>query len=570
MNYYTHELLVVGGGLAGTRAVVEAAQRGADIGWISKIFPTRSHSAEAQGGVNAALCNNPESADDSPQRHAYDTVKGSDFLGDQDAIEVMTSEAVQRVIELEHWGMPFSRCEGGRIAQRPFGGGGYPRTCYGADRTGHFMLHTLFQKYLSMKDRITLYAEYYVVGLIVRENTCSGLIAINLRSGDLRVFLARAVIFGTGGSGRIYGKTTNSYTSTGLGITLPYWAGVPLKDMEFEQFHPTSIIGKNILMTEGCRGEGGYLLNGNGERFMERYAPVSMEIAPRDVVSRSIQTEITEGRGIDGRNYVYLDLRHLGKEKIIDRLPGIREICLNFLGLEPISVPIPVQPAQHYTMGGIDCDAEGRTELQGFYAAGECGCVSVHGANRLGGNSLLDCIVFGARAGRVAGEEVSGKGVVREDALVREALEGKRKELEELFNRGGSENPYRIRDDLYAIMDSSVQIFRTRDQLEDALEKVKELKNRFRNIRPVWGGGTFNFDKMWTLEIAANLDVSEVIILGALAREESRGAHYRTDFPERDDRNWLRHTLARYTEEGPELFYKPVTITKWRPEERKY
>ncbi len=570
MNVHAHELLVVGGGLAGNRAVDEAGLMGVDIGWISKIYPPRSHSGEAQGGINAALGNNPEGKDDSPERHAYDTVKGSDFLGDQDAIELMTAEAPKRIIELENWGVPFSRFDDGTIAQRPFGGAGFPRTCYGADRTGHFILHTLFQKYLSMKKHVALYDEFYVVGLIVNDGECKGVTAFNMRTGKLEALLGHATIFATGGSGRNYGRTTNSYSSTGLGITLPYWAGIHLKDMEFVQFHPTSIIGKNILMTEGARGEGGYLLNSEGERFMKRYAPSFMEIAPRGVVSRSIQTEINEGRGIDGANKVHLDLRHLGKEKIMERLPGIREICIEFLGIDPIKEPIPIQPGQHYTMGGIDCDSDGKTEVEGFYACGECACVSVHGANRLGGNSLLDCVIFGAISGYKAARVVKGKGAPKKDGFVKEALKKKNRELEELYNRGGNENQYHIKDELHDIMDEKVQIYRNKEDLESALKEIRDLRKRFLNIRSVSKGSVFNYDKTWTLEIAANLDISEIITMGALAREESRGAHSRIDFPKRDDENWLKHTIARYTKDGPELSYKPVTITKWQPEERKY
>ena len=570
MAVYSHELIVVGGGLAGNRAVVEAGLLGVDVGWISKIFPTRSHSGEAQGGINAALANNPDGKDDTPEKHAYDTVKGSDFLADQDAVATMTQEARARIIELEHWGVPFSRFADGSIAQRPFGGAGFPRTCYGADRTGHFLLHTLFQKYLTLKERIALYSEFFVVGLIVDDKVCKGVTAINFRTGSLDAFLGRAVIFATGGSGRTYGKTTNSLTSTGLGVTLPYWAGLPIKDMEFVQFHPTCIIGKHILMSEAARGEGGYLLNANGDRFMKTYTPKSMEVSPRDIVSRSIQTEINEGRGIGGKDYVYLDLRHLGEAKIKERLPGIREICLEFLDVDPIHKPIPIRPAQHYTMGGIACDHDGKTEVDGFYACGECACVSVHGANRLGGNSLLECVVFGARAGNRASLAVRGKGAPREDGLVRRAVEKKHEELEELFNRGGRENPYELRDRLHEILDAKVQIFRKKDDLQSAVEEIRELKKRFRNIRSASKGSVFNYDRMWTLETAANLDVAEVIALGALEREESRGSHFRTDFPKRDDARWLKHTIARCAEAGPELSYSPVAITNWQPEERKY
>ncbi len=570
MAVYSHELIVVGGGLAGNRAVVEAGLLGVNVGWVSKLYPPRSHSGEAQGGINAALANNPEGKDDTPDKHAYDTVKGSDFLADQDAVSTMTKEAPARIRELEHWGVPFSRFDDGSIAQRPFGGAGFPRTCYGADRTGHFLLHTLFQKYLTMKQRVALYDEFFVVGLIVDGKSCKGVTAINFRTGSLDAFVANAVIFATGGSGRTYGKTTNSLTSTGLGVTLPYWAGLPIKDMEFIQFHPTSIIGKHILISEAVRGEGGYLVNANGERFMKTYAPKLMELSPRDIVARSIQTEINEGRGIGGKDYVHLDLRHLGAARITERLPGIREICMDFAGLDPIHSPIPIRPAQHYTMGGMSCDQDGRTEVEGFYACGECACVSVHGANRLGGNSLLECIVFGARAGNHASLAVRGKGAPREDGFVREALKKKGKELDELFNRGGAENPYEIRDSLHDILDAKAQIFRNKGDLQSAVDEIRELKRRFANIRSASNGSVFNYDRMWTLETAASLDISEVIALGALNREESRGSHFRTDFPRRDDKNWLKHTIARHTEAGPELSYSPVTITSWQPEERKY
>lgn len=570
MRIRAHELLVVGGGLAGTMAVDEAALLGVDVGWISKIYPIRSHSGEAQGGINAALGNNPDGRDDSIERHAYDTVKGSDFLGDQDAIEIMAREAPQRVVQLEHWGCPFSRFEDGTVAQRPFGGGGFPRTCYGSDRTGHFLLHTVFQKYLTLKKYVTLYDEYYVIGLIMYDGRCWGVICFNMRTGELEALQGHATIFATGGSGRIYGKTTNSYSSTALGVTIPYWEGIPVKDMEFFQFHPTSIIGKNILMTEGARGEGAYLINDAGERFMKQYAPEYMEIAPRDLVSRSIMTEIGEGRGINGESFVYLDLRHLGAEKIKERLPGIREICLDFLGIDPIEELIPVLPAAHYTMGGIDVDYHCRSEVPGFYACGECACVSVHGANRLGGNSLLECVVFGGRAGTTAGSEVKGRGAPETMEIAKEALRRKEEELGELYHRGGSENQYHIADELHEIMDTKVQIFRNRAELESALRAIRELKGRFKKIRSVSEGNVFNYDKTWTLEIKANLDIAEVITLGALRREESRGAHYRTDFPRRDDEQWMKHTIARYTESGPELSDKPVSVTKWQPEERRY
>ncbi|MBI4277393.1 MAG: FAD-dependent oxidoreductase, partial [Armatimonadetes bacterium] len=400
-----HDVVIVGAGLAGLRAAVAAAEAGVDVAVVSKVYPVRSHSGAAQGGINAALASIPENADDTWEKHAYDTVKGSDFLADQDAVEILCREAPLRIVELERWGVPFSRTPEGRIDQRPFGGAGFPRTCYAADRTGMYIMHALYQRCLRARGEgrpITFYDEHFVTACVVDDGRCRGVIALDLRSGAPVAIAGRAVLFATGGLGRTFGRTTNALISTGLGVILPYRAGALLKDMEFIQFHPTTLIGSNILMTEGARGEGGYLVNGKGERFMGRYAPKAMELAPRDIVSRSIMTEISEGRGVGGQPYVHLDIRHLGRRRIMERLPGIREICLDFLGIEPIAEPIPIQPGQHYAMGGVDTDTWGQTAVPGLLAAGECACVSVHGANRLGGNSLLECVVFGARVGERA------------------------------------------------------------------------------------------------------------------------------------------------------------------------
>lgn len=572
------DVIIVGGGLAGLRAAIAAKESGASPLIISKIHPVRSHSGAAQGGINAPLANHPDGKDDSPAKHAFDTIKGSDYLADQDAVELMTSTAPSAIYELEHWGCPFDRTTDGRIAQRPFGGAGYPRTCFGADRTGHYILQTLYEQVV--KQQIPVYEEWFVVSLIANEGTCCGVVAQNLRTGKLEAIEAHAVIFATGGAGRIYGRSSNALTSTGLGMSIPFWAGAHLKDMEFIQFHPTTIIGKNILMTEGCRGEGGYLINKDNERFMKRYAAEKMELAPRDIVSRSIQTEINEGRGFSidpasggsGGGYVHLDIRHLGRAKIMERLPGVRDICLEFLGIDPIDSPIPIQPAQHYTMGGIDTDSNGKTAVKGLYAAGECACVSVHGANRLGGNSLLDTIVFGKFSGiKAAQESLESKTKCRIDAnALKMTLKQVEAHLQRMCDNRGNENPYQIKLELAKVMDDKVGIFRTGSDMKEALDKVRELKKRFKQIRSAGMITPFNYNLLWLLEMEGNLDVAEVIAMGALARQESRGSHSRRDFTKRDDQNWLKHTLASYTKDGPVLSYKPVTITKHQPQERKY
>jgi succinate dehydrogenase / fumarate reductase flavoprotein subunit len=562
-----HDILVVGGGLAGLRAAISAAEKKADVAIVSRLYPVRSHSGQAQGGVNAALANNPQAHDDTPEKHAFDTVKGSDFLADQETSIFMTQQAPEVIFEIEHWGCPFSRTPEGKIAQRPFGGAGYPRTCYGSDRTGHYMLQTLFEQ--TVRHNIKVYNEWVVIGLAKDVDTCCGVVALDLHSGELQAMGANAVIFATGGSARIYGNSTNGITSTAFGVAIPYWAGVPLKDMEFIQFHPTSLYPNNILMTEGCRGEGGTLINKDGERFMSKYAPKAMELGPRDIVARSIMTEILEGRGFDDA-YVYLDLRHLGRAKIMERLPGIREITLDFIGLDPIEKPIPIQPGTHYCMGGIDTNVDGESPLKGFYAAGECACVSVHGANRLGGNSLLETLVFGKRAGAVAAEYTKDKSKQPRTNALERALKREEDNLNQVLKSNGNENPHKINNELRKLMPEKAGLFRTEKQMTEGLTQIKALKERFKKIRPIASGKKFNFDKIWALEIKGNLDVAEAVITGALVRKESRGSHFRRDFPTRDDANFLKHTLAIYTPEGPKLSYKDVSITKYPPEERKY
>jgi succinate dehydrogenase / fumarate reductase flavoprotein subunit len=563
-----HKILVIGGGLAGLRAAIEAAPM-TDVAIISQVHPVRSHSGAAQGGVNASLANNPAGADDNWEKHGFDTIKGSDYLADQDAAELMTKEAPGCIYEIEHWGCPFSRTDQGKIAQRPFGGAGFPRTCFAADKTGQYMLHTLWER--SVKLNVPLYEDRVLVDLALEGDSCRGVICWNMRTGELEPFMAEAVIFASGGSGQIYGRSTNALISSGSALAAAYRRGVSIKDMEFIQFHPTSLYGTNILMTEGARGEGGYLINSLGERFMSKYAPKAMELGPRDIVSRSIQTEINEGRGIDGKDYVYLDLRHLGREKILERLPGIRDLAINFVGVDPIEKPVPIQPGQHYTMGGIDTDIHGSTKFKGLYAAGECACMSVHGANRLGGNSLLDTVVFGKISGKNAAEYVLAKKDLKQgEAAIMKCLRETRERIEELLARNGPENHADIRTEMRETMISKVGIFRDKKPMEEALAKIRELKDRYKRITVQNKGKVYNVDLVRAIELEGMLDVAEAIVVGALKREESRGAHSRLDYKERDDLKFLKHTLATYSPEGPVITYSPVTLGKYKPEARRY
>jgi succinate dehydrogenase / fumarate reductase flavoprotein subunit len=578
-----HQLIVVGGGLAGLRAAVEAKAAGLDVAILSQVHPGRSHSGAAQGGINAALANHPEGHDDTPEKHAFDTVKGSDYLADQDAAIQMTSDAPGVIFEMEHWGCPFSRYDDGRIAQRPFGGAGFPRTCYGADKTGHYLLHTLVER--AYERQVKMYIEVFVTSLIVDEGRCRGVVAYDMIRGGYEAFTADAVIMATGGAGRVYSNSTNAIISTGGGAAIAYRAGVPVKDMEFIQFHPTGLLTTNILMTEGARGEGGYLINGEGERFMGKYAPKAMELAPRDITSRSITTEILEGRGIGGKNYVYLDLRHLGAEKILERLPGIRDLAIHFEGVDPIEEPIPITPCQHYTMGGIDCDVDGRTQMPGFYAAGECACVSVHGANRLGGNSLLETIVFGRRSGAAVvadlagadggggGRGAGGGGAGGGDASAAglQAVADMESRVGDLVARGADgADPYAIRAEMAATMKEHFGVFREEAQMREGLERLLRLKERCAEVGLRTPGGVFNVDLIRTVELEGMVDLALTIAAGAVARTESRGSHSRTDHPVRDDAEWLKHSMAFYTPEGPRLEYKPVTLGTFEPQERKY
>jgi succinate dehydrogenase / fumarate reductase flavoprotein subunit len=563
----SHDVIVVGGGLAGLRAAIESSKH-ADTAIISRVHPLRSHTGAAQGGINAALGNIEANKDDNWQKHAYDTIKGADFLADQDAVEVMTKDGPERIIEMEHWGCPFSRTEEGKIAQRPFGGAGYPRTCFAADKTGHYLLVTAYEQVL--KRKVKVYEEWFATSLIVDKATVKGLVAMDIITGDLETFRAKAVILATGGAGWIYGKTSNSMINTGSGMVMAYRAGVPLKDMEFVQFHPTTLYPTCILMTEGARGEGAYIVNSQGERFMQRYAPKAMELAPRDIVARSIQTEIDQGRGVKSL-YVHLDVRHLGKKKIMARLPGIRDLAIDFAAVDPVKEPIPIWPAQHYTMGGVDCNVRCETRLKGLYAAGECACISVHGANRLGGNSLLETVVFGKIAGKEAAKFANGTAQDSTvDAVLQEALKAQREHLKRLHDGSGDEDPSVIREEMRNLMVDKVFLFRNREGLEEAKAEIRRLRARLAKLRPIMGHKVYNLDLIRAIELEEMLDLSEVIVVSAVNREESRGSHLRLDFPKRDDVRFLKHTLAYKTPEGPRIEYSDVRITMYQPEERQY
>jgi len=560
-----HDVIVVGSGLSGLRAAIGLTET-AEVALLSRVHPVRSHSGAAQGGVNAALGNTEEARDDDPDRHTFDTVKGSDFLADQDAAEAMCHAAPEAVFELEHWGCAFSRLTDGRIAQRPFGGQSRPRTCYASDRTGHAMLHTLFEQ--SVRHQIKRYDEWIALRLVAADGRCHGLVAMDLLTGQVETFQAKAVVFATGGYGRVYGKSTNALINTGGAIGLAYRAGVPIKDLEFVQFHPTSLYGSNILMTEGARGEGGYLENADGERFMARYAESAMELAPRDIVARAIQTEVNEGRGFEG-GFVHLDLRHLGADKIKSRLPGIREISIDFAGIDPIDQPIPVQPAQHYSMGGIDVDLDGASPIDGFFAAGECACVSVHGANRLGGNSLLETVVFGKRVAEELRKRLPDLSP-GDDRCLQEGHREAENEIAQLCSGNGKAKAHHVRDALGQCLRDKVGIFREEQALRTAVDEIQALREQAKDVTVASGTHAFNWELVSALELPLTIDVAHMIAAGALARRESRGSHFRTDRQERRDDEWLKHTIATSSPDGPVLRYKPVNIGKYEPTARKY
>lgn len=570
--YHKIEAVVVGAGLAGLRAALEIAKKGHQVAVITKVYPTRSHSGGAQGGIAAALAN---SAEDSLELHMHDTIKGSDYLGDQDVIEFFVNEAIKTVYEYEHMGVPFSRTEDGRINQRPFGGHSSPRACFSADITGHVLLHTLYEQ--CVKYNVHFYSEFQVFSLLIKDNISRGVVAWDIREGGLHIFHSKTVLLATGGYARAFKISSNAHANTGDSLALILENGLPLEDMEFVQFHPTGLYKHGILLSEAARGEGAYILNSDGERFMKKYASDKMELAPRDVVSRAEQTEINEGRGIDGRDYVYLDLRHLGEKKIMERLPQVWELALNYLKVDGIKEPIPIQPTAHYSMGGIPAnintevirDARG-TVVKGLYTAGEASCLSLHGANRLGTNSLQDASTFG----RIAGKNISKFLVVNvyED-LPSNPLDVARAKISSLIDGNGGERHSKIREELQENMTKYVGVFRNEEDMLKLLKIVKGLQERYKNVTIDDKGYAYNLDLFEAYEVGNLLSFSEIIVECAIARKESRGAHYRTGFPKRDDKNWLKHTLAWKTEEGVKLDHskEPVIfMDRFPPQERKY
>ncbi len=579
VEVHKFDVVIVGAGGAGMRSALEASKN-AHTAVLTKLYPTRSHTGAAQGGMCAALANVEE---DNWEWHTFDTVKGGDYLVDQDAAEVMCKEAIDAVIDLEKMGLPFNRTPEGRIDQRRFGGhtrnhgeAAVRRACYAADRTGHMILQTLYQN--CIKQNVEFYNEFYVLDLLLDETEgaprAAGVVAVELSTGTIHIFHAKSVVFATGGFGKVFKTTSNAHTLTGDGMGVVYRKGLPLEDMEFYQFHPTGLAGLGVLLTEGARGEGGILRNESGERFMERYAPTIKDLAPRDMVARAMVQEVREGRGAGPRkDYVYLDLTHLPKEQIEAKLPDITEFARTYLGVDPVKELVPVFPTAHYAMGGIPTDIETRVlrnntdVVPGLFAAGECACVSVHGANRLGTNSLLDINVFGKRSG-VASANFANESewpVLPENGSAQvEAM------METLRNSNGSERVHILRREMQETMDMNAQVYRTEETLTQALNDVRAIRERFKNVGIMDRGQRYNTDLLEAIELGFLLELAEVLVVGALARKESRGGHAREDYPTRDDANFMQHTMAYKTNDGVKLDYKPVVITRYQPMERKY